>query len=149
MHIWFDGEKHVAYVSAGYRDEHYGSVYNDLHFSWALRMIGASKDPENHCWAIPIDMVKDVRRIARCVLREDVIPNTKGMTVEVEGQQYTLAEDIIAECGPLRLYTIHAEAYDPTGHDWPTTVYWDSLWEYEMDDFAPDCPVEGVIVCND
>lgn len=146
MHIWLDDGKPVAYISTGYRDEHYGIVYNDLHFSWALRMIGASKDPENHCWVIPIDMVKDVRRISRCILREDVIPNTEGMTVEVEGQQYTLAEDIHCE-GALGQY--HAEAYDPTGHDWPTTIYWDAWMGDGIDELTPDHPIAGVIVCDD
>lgn len=143
MHIWVDAKNPVAYIATGYRDEHYGSVYNDLHFSWALRMIGASKDPKNHCWVIPIAMVQDVRRIARCVLREDVIPNTEGMTVEFEGQQYTLAEDIHCE-GALGQY--HAEAYDPTGHDWPTTIYWGA---WMGDELTPDHPIDGVIVCDD
>lgn len=146
MHIWFDHDEPVAYVSTGYRDEHYGSVYNDLHFSWALRMIGASKDQENHCWVIPIDMVKDVRRIARCILREDVIPNTEGMTVEFDGRKYTLAEDVHCD-GAFGQY--HAEAYDPTGHDWPTTIYWDAWMGDGIDELTPDHPIAGVIVCDD
>lgn len=82
-------------------------------------------------------------RAAREIIEEDVIPNTEGMTVEFDGQKYTLAEDIHCE-GVIGQY--HAEAYDPTGHDWPTTIYWDA---WMGDELTPDHLIAGVIVCDD
>ena len=146
MHIWFDDEKPVAYVSTGYRDGHYGSVYKKLDLNNALRDIGANDDYKHGRFVFPAGMLKKVRELAREIIEEDVIPGTEGMTVEFEGKKYTLAEDIHCE-GALGQY--HAEAYDPTGHDWPTTIYWEASIGDEMDDLTPDHPIAGVIVCDD
>ena len=146
MHIWFDKEKPAAYVSARYRDEHYGSVYKTLDFENALRDIGAIDDYKHGRFVFPAGMLKKVRELAREIIEEDVIPNTEGMTVEFEGQQYTLAEDIHCE-GALGQY--HAEAYDPTGPDWPTTIYWDAWMGAGRDELTPDHPIAGVIVCDE
>ncbi len=146
MHIWFDDEKPVAYVSTGYRDEHYGSVYNTLDFENALRDLGAIDDYKHNRFIFPIAMLWEVRELAREIIEEDVIPNTEGMTVEFEGQKYTLAEDVHCEGGSAQY---KADAYDPTGHDWPTTIYWDAWMGDGIDEMTPDLPIAGVIVCDD